>query len=313
MVLIQNLAIADLCYAISIIFPSISSTIAEEWLYGHYLCVFAAYAQFGFAFMNVVLISALNISKLTCLLSPLRSRNRAKRHGYVIAIALWIFSFCYIIAMAVVDEGYKTVTFDTKMYALFRCVINFKLTLSTRIYTVATLFTNMSIIIGTTAWMLYFVQKVRGLQKEAVISLVLISVVFILSYIPYGISTVIQNAHIGNMGGAYRTYFICSVFVVFLNSFTNPFIYYISINSFKEFVNTRILKRRSDEYRTALHLHVAYLVAPIRPDLVGELRLSNCTNSTGTPDIDEEINSSAQSLNTPEIREQTDKSVTVHE
>ena len=271
-VLIQNLAIADLGYTITIILPTIGSALAQKWFYGRHLCVFTAYTQWEFACMNVVLISALNICKLTCLLYPLRARNRSKRSGYIIAVALWIFSISYTTVMGLVDGGYDTISFDTKIYALFRCAMNFELTMIVRIYAMGTLFTNMSIIIATTAWLLYFVQKVRGLQKQGVVSLMLISVVFILTYMPYGISTVIQNAHITKMGVAYRKYYIYSVFIIFVNSCANPIIYYISVKSFKEFINKIIFGKLPNQYQ---------IMAAQKHDKVQ----TNCTKTTTAPEL----------------------------
>ena len=60
-VLILNLAAVDLCYATTVIFPTIGSVLAERWIYGAFLCAAANYAESFIAASATGLLIAFNI------------------------------------------------------------------------------------------------------------------------------------------------------------------------------------------------------------------------------------------------------------
>lgn len=94
-------------------------------------------------------------------------------------------------------------------------------------------------IVLTTIWLLWFLKRRAGLQRRGILTLVLISGVFVLSYTPiaallasYAIVDPTDPAH----KDYYDTFYRVSTFLNCLNYIANPVIYFVSISSFKQFV-----------------------------------------------------------------------------
>ena len=250
-VLIENIAVADLGMALFMVLPRMVSVIAARW---EYACDVTAYAIFLFPGVSILSVTALNISKLTCLLFPLRARLRTHTQGRIIGASLWA---CIVLVFALV-QGILSITeshnlgtsYDETLYMcnpytsdvepLYFIMIGF--------FTIPPIL----VILVTTIWLMVYVQKVRGLSKESVVTLIAISLVFIVAFIPIGAKLIVgsiisslirltigheRTASASALFNWYRddyTHFAHSV--PYLNCMANPIIYLFTVNSFKTFV-----------------------------------------------------------------------------
>jgi hypothetical protein len=100
------------------------------------------------------------------------------------------------------------------------------------------------VVVVTTVWLLHFVKKVRGLQKDSVITNIVVSVAYIVALFPY---VVLQGSYIALDPEKHQTFYVhfyrFSVFMMWINTTANPFIYYFTVLSYNNFVK-RILKFR---------------------------------------------------------------------
>ena len=104
-------------------------------------------------------------------------------------------------------------------------------------------FVPLGVISISALWLIFFVHKVRGLQKQSVITSILISLVFMTSFVPFGIILVLgDNFDVQNPFhmGCYKV----ALFAPFLNFMANPLIYLVSITSFREFLVKKVLRRK---------------------------------------------------------------------
>ena len=246
-ILIRNLAVADLVYAGTVIAPTVSTLLAEEWVYGQVLCSVQFVATWTAHVGGIVLVCALNVSKLTCLLFPLRAIARRKCIGRLISAVIWgaVFLVC-IPAIYWAVRGW--VGFSASSY---RCDGSYELTSGKWwLPVLSVLFGLVPIVVVTvtTLWLMFYVKRVRGLQKRGVVTLVLVSVVFMVAHTPYVLlflSYAVLEPGDPRYATFYEHYYRFSLFIVFINYVANPFIYFVSIESFKEFVMTYIFRRES--------------------------------------------------------------------
>ena len=99
----------------------------------------------------------------------------------------------------------------------------------------------MSIVmISSTVALLFFIRQVTGLSRQVVVTTVMMSGVYVTSHIPLLVSMLWRWAHFGKEQTTHVTaehrLWVAAHFVLYLNSFSNPFVYYISCRSFREYL-----------------------------------------------------------------------------
>ena len=272
-ILIENIAVADICVALFAVLPRMVSVIAEKWEYG---CTVTSLATIIFPGVSIQLIAALNVSKLTCLLFPLRARTRTYTQGRIIALSLW----AGILLLVGVLEIVPFITLGEPLYGFYfdyhyMCDLDPQPEIRALFYSVIVVctFIPMIVMILTTIWLIVYVQRVRGLSKESVVTLIAISVVFFVSYIPIS-SRIIPDTFVNGMydklnelrddpdadyeaivkkwddlNEHYKGHYYAFTYgVQYVNCMVNPIIYFFTIKSFQTFVVDlvrRVLGRRN--------------------------------------------------------------------
>ena len=213
-VLIENLAVADIGLSLFLALPNTVLTlkygdpiVSEDTLL-HQLAYIPANACSG---ISSWLLPSLNFCKLLSLRYPLRIRSYRYRDGYKIAIFLWITEAILLSGRAVFGLQWDMIVQVCLSLLLLLVVVS----------TVALLLT---------------VHKVRGLSRQGVFSIIFVSVVYLLCYIPISLVVLLTDMSWDNplLRISSCAYFICC--------FYNPIVYYLTLKSFKEYV-IRVFQR----------------------------------------------------------------------
>ena len=92
------------------------------------------------------------------------------------------------------------------------------------------------VVLISTFGLLLKVHKTRGLRKQGVFSIILVSSVFFICYTPMFISHVLQAINRKGMAHLDISRIIVSN-IYYISCFSNPLIYYLTLNSFKKYVD----------------------------------------------------------------------------
>ena len=133
-------------------------------------------------------------------------------------------------------------------YATFQCNSNFRVKCDWIViyFALIILFGPFIFILVTSVWLLVYVARKRssGLQKQGVVTIILVSVNFFISNIPFSVFFTVMAAGTDIRKVAYfPQIYRFVVYILNLNFVSNPIIYYLSIASFKRFVDAKILCR----------------------------------------------------------------------
>ena len=249
--LIKHISFADLCYALLVILVVGWSLIVNEWPLNQILCEMNVYLQYCVALVDINLIWVLSVAKLTCIMSPLRAQARSENAGHVLAALVWVFSNIYPLQCAAMR---RPVHFD---YRSYRCAYIH----TTDVWAwldplniIVFLLVPNIIVIATAVWLLAYAHKMVGIHKQAVMTMMTVSLVFCLSYMPIGVYLVAERWIIDGAGEEkhkdflYTELYRYGMMLKFLNNSANPLIYYATITSFREFVQKRIFKISTGSY-----------------------------------------------------------------
>ena len=214
-VLIENLAVADIGFSVFLLLPTTVLRFKyNDFLPDHPLYEIASVIGTACYGMNSWLIPWLNCCKLFSLLFPLRVRNYRYRDGYKISVTAWILQTAMV-------SGYTIGWSDSHvMRTVFSASLSVLLLLA----------------VFSTVALLLTVHKARGLTRQGTFSVILVSVLYLVSYIPLWLTQLIdpmkQNHLLGRITGG----------ISFISRFSNPVVYYLTLQSFKDYVR-RIFSR----------------------------------------------------------------------
>ena len=236
-ILVRSIAVADIGYTVVVIFPTVISTISNAWVLGDIVCKASVFLQFLFGEVNLFCICALSVSKLTCLLHPLRARNRTVKTGYIIIAVIWAISFIHPISltrylMVYVPPIYRCVVINTEQNKQKKLV-------EVLSKNVVFLFLPMLVTVVSTLWLLVYVRRKTSLRLQGVAVVVMVSVAFLASWCPFMMYTTAKNF----VSTVPIVYMKLGIFCIYINSACNPYLYFLSSNSFKEFVRGKLWER----------------------------------------------------------------------
>ena len=228
-VLIRNIAVADLGSTLFVVIPTIGSVAADRWIYGTTLCFLLSYMVWVFSIANNLLIATLNCSKLLCLLFPFRARVRTQSAGRKISLVIWSITIIYLLLNVILRRpcAYETFIDRCNIQSTTPFWARFDFASSLIFATIPLL-----VILISTIWLLFFV-KSRGRLCSGNLALVLsVSIVYLISLGPF---IVYQIGRLAAPG-----FYAFSIYVYYVSTVSNPLLYYLSSSSFKEFVRNMV-------------------------------------------------------------------------
>ena len=170
-----------------------------------------------FVAAGISLTSFLNCSKLLSLLFPLRARTWRYRDGYKIVVKIWIIITLTSSANWIANASqHSFTTFFAISAAVFLLLL--------------------IVVIASTVGLLFKVHEARGLRRQGVFSIILVSVVFFVCYTPMSIYNLLESFKAtGIIKKTLSKLIINNIFVI--SCFSNPLIYYLTLQSFKEYTD----------------------------------------------------------------------------
>jgi hypothetical protein len=230
-------------FAVFVNAPIFLAVISKKWIFGDIHCrATELLAQF-FCFADFNMICAFAISKLLTLLQPLKSLSQTQAR--IVAALLWFLaaipSIEHAIFLKVGLQKYSNFTYGD----VYHCTLvtddgSDKVAWVDKVQSVIMMVVPSCLMGGAAVWMLIIVKKVQGLHRQAIFTIIPITLIYFITCLPIGL-LYIFNLH------RFKIFRQFAYFIPFLNSSANVFIYYFSIKSFRLYID-RGVKRYSSRF-----------------------------------------------------------------
>ena len=238
-VLLENLAVADIGTSLFAILPCLISVLilyperdysafAKTWESKVTLFLSLIFMEAGAS-----LVSFINFCKYFSLLFPLKARIWRYRDGYKIVAMVWI-------SLTLTALG----TFIASLYLDYTVLATM---------TAAGALLLLLVVLVSTFGLLLKVHKARGLKKQGVFSIILVSAVFFVSYTPLSITQLLDSIDGVDIGDLPLRRLV-TFNLYYISCFSNPLIYYFTLKSFKEYVDM-IFKQFTHNFKCTASVH----------------------------------------------------------
>ena len=104
-ILIQNIAVADLLFACFRVLPSLVSLQANQWILGNFLCDSGYLVGWSAGGAVCLLISALSLTKLLIVRYPFRAQQLTNRAAHFTSFTIWVLSTLPPVTALVLHES----------------------------------------------------------------------------------------------------------------------------------------------------------------------------------------------------------------
>ena len=252
--LIQHVAVSDVLNTLIVIVPEFVTVLTDHWLFGREFCYLRAVSQVSLQTHSMLLVCALNCSKLAFILFPLRSDSWRARYGHIISFVMFIVSGLPLpISIILVNKGYVKPMFNFQSITCEFMVIGLpnRLTSAYAAINFTLLIGCTAVVIGTTIWLTGIAIKMsraRGNQvkRRGVVTVICIAILYCISFLP--ITAVYVVFLMDQKGFTFSEEFYqflltrgrtLAVHVIYLNNTANVIIYFVSIKSFRDFLKAR--------------------------------------------------------------------------
>ncbi|KAL5250966.1 hypothetical protein ACHWQZ_G016633 [Mnemiopsis leidyi] len=249
-VLIENIAVADLGETLFVILPTTWSLLTDQRTVfsffthdslGKVLCYAVAHLQFLFPLASLFMICALNINKLVCLTSPLRSHVRSELPAYFVAFLAWSAYGLRILAVKMANEKVVYGHWEKG----FRCGVDITKKVFWPDVVLMVLFGGVPTVVLSfcIVFMICIVSRVVKVKREAMVLNILVSLAFAVSVGPSVVRVVWLGVGVSTdlLPTCFKLW-VVGVFTNYIMSFANPIIYYFSCRSFQNFIDRQIRK-----------------------------------------------------------------------
>ena len=248
--IIQHIAFCDLMVTITGPVPNFVSLICNEWVFGNFLCHLRHYTGYYFNMASILLICAMTTSKLLLLKYPLRFKAISAKKPHMVCGVCWLAATIMpvVFLLVAVFVGESIFHFS---YISYTCEDGFTLDIwywLKPLLTVLVVFIPNCLVVVTTIYLLVIAKEVarRGresLKWQGIMTTVLTAVVYCISGLPYAVYNVgesIVSVDDESTSFFHVSYFRIAYSFLFLNTISNFYIYSLSVNSFRDFIWSRM-------------------------------------------------------------------------
>ena len=255
--LLENVALSDLLSTLTLYVPMLTTLCAQQWALGSFLCYFLGYLKYIPGWAEVYLVLATSLYKLWRLLRPL-SVPLSKRRGVILATSIWVVMACrgisgifmrsFAMYAPFALQCHPTFLFDKTGVTASKAAYFFF-----QVSGPIMVFSSMMVIIFSNASMLCIVAKyskhhrqcmnntehannLKSNNTKAVITITRVCAVYIISYSPYIVFTML-----GVVGVASPMWFNLTLnYTAGLNVIANWFVYTMTNKRFACFMKKMV-------------------------------------------------------------------------
>ncbi|KAL5268241.1 hypothetical protein ACHWQZ_G002191 [Mnemiopsis leidyi] len=245
--LIFHVAVLDLTNTIFFIFPTFLTVATDHWMFGDKFCYFQVFTRTPFIYCSMLLVCALNCSKLASVLLPFHSSTWRGRHGHFTAGFVWFISAGSILLYV---TGSYTIIFFFPLMSCGVIVDNYEVNM---IVETVIMMVSSATVVGTTICLIAIAirmnsQRGRSANLQGIVTVISIATVYCVSFLP---TVVFSATQLMVYNGVLKEtkWFVKIVsnnaavmrLLIYLNNVSNAVIYYASVVSFRDWVRSRLL------------------------------------------------------------------------
>ena len=241
--IIEHIAVCDLLTIAIQVLPYFVALLADEWVFGDFLCRVFGYLTYFVLQASILLICTMTTSKLLLLKYPLRFGATSSKKAHMISVACWGVSLVWPVLFLAVDMD----DFHFS-YLIYACVYDFSSHIWKYLHSLLGLLLGVLptlLIVATSVHLLVIAKQVasrrgEGLKWQGIITTVLTATVFCLSLLPafmvLGMKGSMSNWDLVTILKFTRI----ALSLMFLNTMCNFYIYCLTVTSFRNFVLSRL-------------------------------------------------------------------------
>ena len=245
-VIIQHIAICDLMVSVTEILPALISVANGKWVLGTFLCYLTPHAKYYLNAASICLICTMTSCKLLLLKYPLRFGASSSGNANLFCSVSWLIALVFPMTILSVDS--RDVYFS---YRSYRCSFRF----TSDIYhwlgpslAVSFILIPNCLVLTTTIWVLIRAKRIadRGrehLKWQGITTIVLTAGIHCISFLPsfvYRVGESIVTADDMSRSFFHTTFYRIGHSLVYLNTISNFYIYCLTVNSFRDFIRSRL-------------------------------------------------------------------------
>ena len=252
---IQHIAVCDLVYAVTAVFPTASSLLANSWVLGDALCYGRVYISYYFYTVGMAFIAVLTTTKLLLLKYPVWCGQWTKRLGHRVCSIFYMIPLIIPAAVLIVDKS--NIEFD---YTTYSCIHKYKADVwreMAPIIAVITIFLPNIVILATTIPTLKYLatawksaRRVRGtFPLQGTLTVALTATIYCITTLPMFVFYIIKENPPSTSLSQIQFSRLAN-FMTMINIMSNFYIYSLTIRSFRNFLSVRISSILSAFLRT---------------------------------------------------------------
>ena len=239
--IIRSLAAVD-ALSVIIMIANVTSLVYNRWIFGQIGCEIIVELTRYLGGVEIFTICALNISKITIFVWPLRARARSAQRGQIVSLVFWLVPLLHrVIALAVPG---RTVEFQLTNY---RCDSSFNTTVPlqrviSNMSSVLFLVLPLIVLLGGTAFLGVYLCRMNGVKNSKVVMLVSVSLTYVFSFLPILIYHFFERANFLQRSPTVFLYYVrYANLPIYISFASNPLIYFLTLKSFRAFLTKRVL------------------------------------------------------------------------
>ena len=241
-VFIQYIAVADLVISIVRVLPSAVSLVANGWVLGDFLCSAGFFMSCSFGGTMALLIGALAFAKFLIVKYPLGAVHYSVRAGHLTTLVMFSCMSCFGVLLTAEKGTYFSYASYNCDYAFHKSNIDYVFGVVMGGVGVIT----TAIITVSSVMLLFLAKKIAdrrtgGLQWQGIRTVLLTVVVYAIATVPLAVNFLERpKSQAQSTSTSYIAYIRFSMFILYLNTTANFYIYTVSLTSFREFLKSRI-------------------------------------------------------------------------
>ena len=241
--IIQHIAVCDMLVVASDVLPIFITLIADEWVFGYFLCYASFFVSNHVNTASFLLISTLTTSKLLLLKYPLRFGTLASKKAHIFCGVCWIIAVTPPATTLLVDRH------DTYFsYISYTCGYDFSAEIwkfLLRPLGILLVLLPTCLVIITSTYLLIIAKQVarrerKSMKWQGLITVVLTAAVFCFSSLPWFVIVMSDEAQHNKKSATNLIFTRIAFSAIFLNTMSNFYIYCLTVDSFRTFVLSRL-------------------------------------------------------------------------